>query len=59
MNLVSTDLRQQLKTPDRTGRDLALLRTRLYRFSSDQRWYVLAESLEENYLSGRLRSPPP
>lgn len=53
MNLASTDLRQQLKTPDRTGRDLALLRTRLYRFSSDQRWYVLAESLEENYLAGR------
>ena len=57
MNLMSTDLRQQLKTPDRTGRDLALLRTRLYRFSSDQRWYVLAESLEENYLAGRPPEP--
>jgi hypothetical protein len=49
----STDIRQQLTTPDRTGRDLALLRTRVYRFSSDQRWYVFAESLEENYLAGR------
>lgn len=53
MTLASTDLSQQLKAPDRTGRDIALLRTRLYRFSSDQRWYVLAESLEENYLAGR------
>lgn len=57
MNLASTDLRQQLQAPDRVGRDLALLRTRLYRFSSDQRWYVLAESLEENYLAGRCPTP--
>jgi hypothetical protein len=57
MNLASTDMRQQLKAPDRTGRDLALLRTRLYRFSSDQRWYVFAESLEENYLAGRHPEP--
>jgi hypothetical protein len=53
MNLARTDLRQQLKAPDRTGRDLALLRTRLYRVSSDVRCYVLAESLEENYLARR------
>jgi hypothetical protein len=57
MNLASTDLRQQLKAPDRTGRDLALLRTRLYRFSSDLRWYVIAESLEENYLAGGHPKP--
>jgi len=57
MNLASTDLRQQLRTPDRVGRDLALMRTRLYRFSSDLRWYVLAESLEENYLAGRHPKP--
>ena len=57
MNRASTDIRQQLTAPDRTGRDLALLRTRLYRFSSDKRWYVFAESLEENYLAGRHPQP--
>jgi hypothetical protein len=57
MNVASTDLREQLQAPDRTGRDLALLRTRLYRFSADLRWYVFAESLEENYLAGRHPKP--
>jgi Sulfotransferase family len=57
VNPARTDICQQLTVPDRTGRDLALLRTRLYRFSSDQRWYVFAESLEENYLAGGPPQP--
>jgi hypothetical protein len=47
----------QLRAPDRVGRDLALLRTRLYRFSDDLRWYVLAEALEEHLLAGRQPQP--
>jgi hypothetical protein len=50
-------LREQLHAPDRTGRDLALLRTRVYRFSDDLRWYVLAESFEEQYLAGNQPMP--
>jgi hypothetical protein len=47
----------QLRAPDPDGRDVALLRTRLYRFSDDHRHYVLAEALEERLLTGyRLRS---
>jgi hypothetical protein len=57
MNRAHADLRQQLQAPDPAGRDLSLLRTRLYRFSSDPRWYVLAESLEENYISGKHPKP--
>lgn len=53
----AADLPAQLLAPDRTGRDLALLRTRAYRFTDDQRWYVLAESLEEHYLAGRQPNP--
>ena len=41
MNLEAAGLREQLHAPDRAGRDLALLRTRVYRFSNDLRWYVL------------------
>lgn len=48
---------EQLHVPDRTGRDLALLRTRAYRFSNDLRWYVLAEALEEHYLAGKPPKP--
>src|SRR5215472_11864331 len=48
----------QLRVPDAVGRDVALLRTRLYRFSSDVRDYVFAEAIEERLLAGnRLRSP--
>jgi len=43
---------RQLHAPDPVGRDLALLRTRLYRFSDDPRHYVLAEALEERLLAG-------
>jgi hypothetical protein len=50
-------LLRQLNVPDPVGRDLALLRTRLYRFSNDLRWYVLAEALEENYIAGQYPQP--
>ncbi|GAA3744977.1 hypothetical protein HDA32_005166 [Spinactinospora alkalitolerans] len=43
----------QLHSPDPIGIDLALLRTRLYRFSDDRRHYVLAEVLEERFVDGR------
>jgi hypothetical protein len=56
MNLETAGLREQLHVPDQAGRDLALLRTRVYRFSSDLRWYVLAESLEEQFLAGKQPS---
>ena len=47
---------RQLRAPDPDSRDVALLRTRLYRFSDDPRHYVLAEALEERLLTGhRLR----
>lgn len=46
------DLAGQLAVPDRIGRDLALYRSRVYRFSNDLRHYILAEVLEENYLAG-------
>jgi hypothetical protein len=55
MSHTAAELRDQLLAPDPAGRDLALLRTRASRFSDDARWYVLAESLEEQYLAG---SPP-
>lgn len=50
--MTARDLHTQLAEPNRLGRDLALLRTRLYRFSDDQRDYALAETLEERYLDG-------
>lgn len=57
MNPAAAHILDQLRTPDRIGRDLALLRTRLYRFSDDLRWYVLAETLEEHLLEGRQPQP--
>ena len=57
MNPAAARILDQLRTPDRIGRDLALLRTRLYRFSDDLRWYVLAETLEEHLLAGRQPQP--
>jgi Sulfotransferase family len=57
VNLAAARILDQLRTPDRTGRDLALLRTRLYRFSDDLRWYVFAEALEEHLLAGRQPQP--
>jgi Sulfotransferase family len=57
MNPGTASLREQLHLPDRAGRDLALLRTRVYRFSDDLRWYVLAESLEEQFLAGKQPKP--
>ena len=57
MNPAAAHILDQLPTPDRIGRDLALLRTRLYRFSDDLRWYVLAETLEEHLLEGRQPQP--
>jgi hypothetical protein len=53
VNPAAARILDQLQTPDRIGRDLALLRTRLYRFSDDLRWYVLAETLEEHLLAGQ------
>lgn len=50
-------LGEQLRFPDPVGRDLTLLRTRLYRFTDDPRWYVLAEALEERFLTGRTPRP--
>ncbi|HXL90414.1 MAG TPA: sulfotransferase [Streptosporangiaceae bacterium] len=57
MSDAAAELREQLLAPDPAGRDLALLRTRAYRFSDDVRWYVLTESLEEQYLTGRPPGP--
>ncbi len=57
MNSAAARILDQLQTPDQIGRDLALLRTRLYRFSDDLRWYVLAETLEEHLLAGRQPQP--
>lgn len=57
MNPAAARILDQLRTPDRAGRDLTLLRTRLYRFSDDLRWYVLAEALEEHLLAGRKPQP--
>jgi Sulfotransferase family len=48
---------RQLHAPDPVGRDLALLRTRLYRFSDDPRHYVLIEALEERLLAGHPPRP--
>jgi Sulfotransferase family len=57
MTSVAGLLREQLHAPDGTGRDLALLRTRAYRFSNDLRWYILAEALEEQCLAGKQPNP--
>jgi Sulfotransferase family len=54
---VPENILRQLHAPDPAGRDLALLRTRLYRFSDDTRSYVLAEALEERLLAGRPPRP--
>jgi len=48
---------RQLQASDPVGRDLALLRTRLYRFSHDRRRYVLAETPEERLLAGYPPQP--
>ncbi|PZS09160.1 MAG: hypothetical protein DLM64_11260 [Solirubrobacterales bacterium] len=47
----------QLHAQDLAGRDLALLRTRLYRLSDDRRHYALTEALEERLLTGHLPCP--
>jgi hypothetical protein len=57
VNPAAVRILDQLQTPDRIGRDLALLRTRLYRFSDDPRWYVFAETLEEHLLAGQQPQP--
>jgi hypothetical protein len=57
VNSAAARILDQLRTPDRIGRDLALLRTRLYRFSDDLRWYVFAETLEEHLLAGHQPQP--
>lgn len=54
---MSLAVEAQLQAPDPVGRDLILLRTRLYRFTDDLRWYVLAESLEERWLAGQDPRP--
>jgi len=57
MTPAALPIRAQLNAIDPAGRDLALLRTRLYRFSDDLRWYVLAEALEEHFLAGQMPQP--
>lgn len=47
----------QLQRPDPVGRDLALYRTRVYRFSDDHRHYALAEVLEERHIAGTVLRP--
>jgi hypothetical protein len=54
---MNADLLEQLQDPDPIGIDLALFRTRTYRFSEDQRHYVLAEVLEERLIEGRAPRP--
>jgi sulfotransferase family protein len=44
---------RQLTAPDPVGRDLALYRTRAYRFTDDLRHAVLAEVLEERHILGQ------
>lgn len=51
-----SDLMRQLRDPDPVGIDLALFRTRMYRFSDDPRHYALAETLEERYIEGQAIS---
>ncbi|WP_017601123.1 sulfotransferase [Nocardiopsis lucentensis] len=51
---MKADLLEQLHHPDPIGVDLALFRTRMYRFSEDRRQYVLAEVLEERFIEGRV-----
>lgn len=53
----STTMATQLEDPDHIGRDLTLFRTRAYRFSDDPRHYVMAEQVEEDFLSGGSPSP--
>jgi hypothetical protein len=53
----STIMATQLDDPDHVGRDLTLFRTRAYRFSDDPRHYVMAETAEEHFLSGKSLSP--
>jgi Phosphotransferase enzyme family/Sulfotransferase family len=53
----SRSMAHQLEDPDIIGRDLALFRTRAYRFSNDPRLYVMAEWTEECFLAGRPPSP--
>lgn len=48
---------RQLREPDPAGRNLALLRTRVYRFSDDTRQYALAEALEERLLARHAPRP--
>jgi hypothetical protein len=54
---VTASVLRQLQEPNPIGRDAALLRTRLYRFSDDLRQYVLAEALEERLLAGTALRP--
>jgi hypothetical protein len=53
----ATGILRQLHAPDETSRNLALLRTRAYRFTDDHRHYVMAEALEEHLLAGRRLRP--
>jgi hypothetical protein len=57
MNQAALPIRAQLNAIDPAGRDLALLRARLYRFSDDLRWYVLTEAIEEQFLAGQMPLP--
>ncbi|MGW9636014.1 sulfotransferase [Nocardiopsis alba] len=52
---MTTALIDELHHPDPAGIDLALFRTRMYRFSDNPRHYALAEVLEERFIDG---SPP-
>lgn len=49
---MTSTLMDELRYPDPIGIDLALFRTRSYRFSDDPRHYALAEVLEERFIDG-------
>lgn len=54
---IADSIMRQLRVPEPDSRDVALLRTRLYRFSDELRDYVLAEALEERLLTGHQLGP--
>lgn len=55
--MTPADVLAQLASPDPVGISLALFRMRAYRFSDDQRLYVLAEALEERLIQGHRPRP--
>lgn len=54
---VNHSILADLHRPHPAGQDLALYRTRAYRFTDDVRHYVLAEELEERHIGGSRLTP--